>query len=129
MKNVIMIFAFLLIGLVSYGQSGNSIKDQVINSASADDGSKALVTKERKWLKGPAAKNYKHWKKDNSASSIAVTTSSKPKLMGPAAKNYKPWKDNTVQEEQVVTVNLEKPRLLGPAAKNSKPWTANSEIK
>jgi len=72
-------------------------------------------------LKGPKAKNYKHWKHDDSSSALLFTAEEETKK-GPAAKNQKVWRNNpaTIQSAQAVDLSST-PRLKGPKAKNTPP--------
>ncbi len=81
----------------------------------------------KKDLKGPKAKNYKHWKHDDQKKTVLFTSESTPK--GPAAKNQKPWKNTpaTIEREQLVDLSGTRTKVTGPKAKNSRPWELVSQ--
>jgi hypothetical protein len=96
-KLSILLFAGILLSTMSMAQSRND-------------------------LKGPKAKNYKHWKHEESKSAILFTSEAAPK--GPAAKNQKPWRNTpaVIESAQLVDLSTTRTRVTGPKAKNSEPW-------
>ncbi|UII25543.1 hypothetical protein LVD15_19860 [Fulvivirga maritima] len=82
----------------------------------------AAQEKERKDLKGPAAKNYKVWK-DKSPKTAMVTVPG-DELQGPEAKNHKIWKAEP-KEEAIVVTKSSRNKYMGPKAKNYKLWRDN----
>jgi hypothetical protein len=80
------------------------------------------MAQSRNDLKGPKAKNYKHWKSDESRTAILFTSEVTPK--GPAAKNQKVWRNTpvTIESAQLVDMSTRRVKVTGPKAKNSKPW-------
>ncbi|MDF9795715.1 hypothetical protein OKW21_000978 [Catalinimonas alkaloidigena] len=96
-KLSILLFAGILLSTMSMAQSRND-------------------------LKGPKAKNYKHWKHEDSKSAILFTSEVAPK--GPAAKNQKPWRNTpeVIENAQLVDVSTTRAKVTGPKAKNTRPW-------
>ncbi|WPP51587.1 hypothetical protein [Catalinimonas niigatensis] len=80
------------------------------------------IAQSRNDLKGPKAKNYKHWKNKDSKTAVLFTSEATPK--GPAAKNQKHWRNtpSTIESAQLVDMSTNRAKVTGPKAKNSKPW-------
>lgn len=80
------------------------------------------IAQSRNDLKGPKAKNYKHWENKDSKTAVLFTSEANPK--GPAAKNQKLWRNtpSTIEHAQLVDMSTRRTRVTGPKAKNSEPW-------
>jgi len=97
MKSLLIAFAFMTVATFSYAQDKSD-------------------------LKGPAAKNYKPWQKnEKTATKKLYTLEASSKVQGPSAKNKKSWESKSINYQEITLV-ANKPKVTGPKAKNAKAW-------
>jgi hypothetical protein len=104
MKNIVLILGVLLISFSAFAQ------EEPVKVKQSD-------------LKGPAFKNFNHWKHETVSTKI-YSENDKIALQGPAYKNAQPMKDAPKQELVEVKIgDPERLKLTGPAYKNYGPWS------
>lgn len=98
MKNLVLVFAFILVSLSAIAQKRSDFKGPEHKNFKYWENTIEAITvyvgSDKKDLTGPMFKNFKAIEAKNRDEKITITASTRPKVKGPKFKNYKPWKNS-----------------------------------
>ena len=94
MKNILLVFGFILIASSSFAQKTENLKSFEVKNAKvskyASQNTLITINSTKSNLKSYQFKNHKIWNnKKEDSEIVTIQTSKKAKLMGPKYKNFK----------------------------------------